>query len=64
MGDFVPLTDERAAELSRVIQESQKRGKGLMLDRDNGEVLDAVPVKDAHREKANMISHFDEHFNA
>ncbi len=64
MGDFVPLTDDRAAQLSRVIQESQKQGRGLVLNRDSGEVLDAIPVDDAHRDQVNMISHFDEHFNA
>ena len=62
MGEFKPVSKNRAEQLKKYLTESKSTGKGLAFDKASGECLGTSSLRDAPDDKVNMISKYDIHF--
>ena len=61
MGNFQPLSEERAAEIRKAMAQARTEGKGLAFS-ETGECLGAASVKSSPDDPRNIIGQFDTHY--
>jgi len=61
MGNFQPLSKERAEEIRRIMTRSRAGGEGLAFDAD-GQCQGTSPVSSSPDDRRNVIGKFNQHF--
>ncbi len=62
MGNFQPITRERAEEIRQALRHSRSSGEGLAFDRDTNQLVGTTSVKKAPDDRVNAIGRFDTHY--
>jgi len=62
MGQFRELSASRIAQIKAAMNDARKKGKGLAIDSETGELEGSASVHTSPDDKRNVIGKFDKHY--